>query len=142
MDIFINLLVWLHLASLVIGMGAGIASGQVAARLGTAPVEARPVLGEIYKTLSRMGHAGLGLLIITGLLVLFLKYADPMGMGVWFWIKMALVVVLIGLITWGGRTSKKAQAGDADAAALAPKLGAASGLTGFAIILAAVFAFA
>lgn len=142
MDIFINLLVWVHLISLVIGMGSGMASGQVAARLGSAPVEARPVLGEIYKNLSRMAHVGLGLLIITGLLVLFLKYADPMGMEVWFWVKMALVLVLIGLIAWGGRTSRKAQAGDAEAAALAPRIGAASGLTGFAIILAAVFAFA
>lgn len=142
MDIFINLMIWLHLAGLVIGMGAGFSSGQVAMRIGGAPPEARPVLAETYKTLSRLGHIGLGILIVTGLLVLFLKFGNPMSMGVWFWIKMALVVVLMGLVGFGSRTAKKAQSGDAAAIALAPKIGMATGMTGFLIILAAVFAFA
>lgn len=141
MDIVINLLVWLHFAGLVIGMGAGFSSGQVAMRIGDAPVEARPVLADTYKALSRLGHAGLGVMIATGLLILFLKFGNPMGLGGWFWIKMALVVVLLGLIGFGSRTAKKAQAGDAAAVALAPKIGMASGMTGFLIILSAVFAF-
>lgn len=142
MDIVINLLVWLHFAGLVIGMGAGFSSGQVAMRIGGAPVEARPVLADTYKALARLGHTGLGILIVTGLMILFMKYGTPMGMGVWFWIKMALVVVLIVVIGFGTRNAKKAQTGDAAAIALAPKLGAASGITGFLIILSAVFAFA
>ena len=52
-----------------------------------------------------------------------------------------LVVVLIGLIGIGMRSAKRAQNGDTAAAALMPKIGMASGITGFLIILVAVFAF-
>lgn len=142
MGIFINLLIWLHFAGLVLGMGAGFSSGQVAMRMGAAPAEARPTFATIINALARLNQIGLGTMVVTGSLILLLKYADPMGMGVWFWIKMVLVVVLMGLVGFGARTSKKAQAGDATAVALAPKIGMASGSTGFLIILSAVFAFA
>jgi uncharacterized membrane protein len=141
MDVVINLLIWLHFAGLVVGMGAGFSSGQVSMRMGGAPAEARETLVTLYKALARIGHIGLGILIVTGLLVLFLKYGDLMGMGVWFWIKMALVVVLIGLISFGTRNANKAFAGDQAAIAMAPRIGMLTGMTGFLIILAAVFAF-
>jgi len=140
MDIFLDILLWLHFAGLVIGMGSGFSSGQVAMRMGSAPAEARPTLSTIYGNLARLGHIGLGVLIVTGLLIVFLKY-DFAAMPIWFWIKMGLVVVLIVLISFGMRTTKKAQAGDAAAAALAPRIGMMSGITGFLIILSAVFAF-
>lgn len=141
MDIIINLLIWLHFAGLVLGMGAGFSSGQVAMRMAGAPVEARPTLGATINALARFSQIGLGTLIVTGLLILFLKFADPMGMGIWFWVKMVLVVVLMGVVGFGARNSKRAQAGDAAAAALAPKIGMASGVVGLLVVLSAVFAF-
>lgn len=142
MVVFVNILIWLHLAALVIGMGAGFSSGQVSMRIGTAPAEARETLVAIYKTLTRFGHIGLGLLLITGPIIVWLKYGNYSGFTWWFWLKMALVVVLIVVLFVGARNSRKALAGDQDAIAMAPRLGMASGLTGFAIIFTAVFAFA
>ena len=141
MDIVINLLIWLHFAGLVVGMGAGFSSGQVSMRMGAAPAEARGTFVAIYKALARISQIGLGLLLVTGLLILFLKFGNPMGLGVWFWIKMALVLILLGLVGFGASNSKKAFAGDQGAIALAPRVGMLTGMTGFLIILAAVFAF-
>lgn len=139
MEIVINILVWLHFLALAAGGAAAFGMPVVGARMASAPPEARPVLMGVMKGISTISRAGLATLIVTGLLIVWLKYG---GVGsVWFWIKMVLVAGLLAGVILGGINMKRAAAGDAEARRRGGLIGRINGLLLFAIVLAAVFAF-
>ncbi|MBU1176532.1 MAG: hypothetical protein KKH72_14100 [Alphaproteobacteria bacterium] len=142
MDIVVNILVALHLLGLVIGMGSGMALGVLGARTRTAPPDHKGLLFAIGNVLGRNGQIGLGLLWVTGIAVVLLKYNGVAGLTWWFWVKMALVVVLSASVGIGGAAYRKVQAGDAGAGKRLAMAGKVNLVTGPLIILAAVFAFA
>ena len=141
MDYLNSLLLWLHLISLAVA-GATIFGMPVLMNnmAGVAP-DVRPRVGAIAQRFSMMSRGALGVLVITGPLMVWLKYGGIAGFTFWFWVKMALVVVLIGIVVWSGINGKRAQGGDAAAAARAPMLGMLGMATFLLIIAAAVLAF-
>lgn len=141
MDVLINILFWIHLLALAAGGVAVFGIPIVGSRMASAPPEARPVLGSVVDMFSRLGRGAFGALIITGPLVLWLKYDGTGGMTGWFWLKMLFVLALLGLIIWSGLNRKRLLAGDAAAIQLAPRLGMASMIVYLLLILSAVFAF-
>ncbi|WP_196257710.1 hypothetical protein [Pelagibacterium limicola] len=139
MDILAKILLFLHFFGLVIGMGSGMALSN-ATRLVTNPA-ADSGFDRFTAMLARSGHIGLGLLWVTGVLMVALKYGGMGTFDAWFWIKMALVIVLTAAVGIGSASARKARAGDTEAAKRAKLASMVSGLSGLGVIFAAVFAF-
>lgn len=141
MDVLNNILFWIHLVSLALGGVAVFGLPVVGARIGPAPTEVRPTLFQIANTLSTMGRAAFGALIITGPLMVWLKFGGTSGFTAWFWAKMVLVLALLAVIIYGGINAKRAQGGDMAAARRAPAIGMTGMVVFVGVILCAVFAF-
>ncbi|MEX0627098.1 MAG: hypothetical protein WEB63_07665 [Cucumibacter sp.] len=141
MDIFVKLLLWLHLAALGIAVGGGVALGFVGPAMAKATPEQRPALAPIRRRIADSVTLGLLTLIITGPLILWLKFGGTEGMTWWFWAKMTLVLVLLGLNLRSRVLLKKAEGGDMAAGKALGQTGLVGGLVVFLVILAAVFAF-
>ena len=141
MDIVIKLLFWIHMVSLALGGVAAFGIPVVGMRMATATAETRPLLFSIADGLSKVGRAGIGLLLVTGPLIFWLKFGW-MAPNSWFWIKMILVVALLAGVIYAGINAKRAEGGDMAAAKRAPMLGAATATLFVLVMLSAVFAFA
>ncbi len=141
MPVIINLVLSLHLIALAMGVGGGLALSQVGPRLVASAPDQRATWWPLVTVYSRIARAGIILLLITGPLLLWLKYGGEAGLNGWFKVKMALVLVLvvsIGVSHWGTARLKR---GDEAAAKLMKITGPLTMLTVTAIVLAAVFAF-
>ena len=137
----LNILLWLHFIGVGMGMGGGIALSQVGPRLVVAPIEQRELLWSLEAFFSRIGAGGLGILLITGPLLLWLKFGGPSGLSWWFWAKMLLVAMaLIGVILheWAG---KRFRNGDESAVPLMFMGGRAAGIGIVLAMLCATFTF-
>lgn len=141
MDVLSNILFWLHLVALAAGGAASFGLPVVGSMMPSATAETRPTLFKVGQRLSTIGRAGLATLIVTGPLLVWLKYGGTDGFTWWFWAKMVLVVILLGLVIFGGINAKRIQGGDMAAAKRAPQIGMASMATLILVVLTAVFAF-
>ena len=141
MSIFINLLLFLHILGVAMGVGGGIALSQVGPRLVAAPADARGEWWPLKTFFSRITMAGLGVLLVTGPLMLWLKYGGMGGMTHWFWAKMALLVAATVCIGISESASARFARGDEAAAGPMSLAGRLTGITMVLVILCAVFAF-
>jgi putative membrane protein len=141
MGILTGLLFWVHLLALVGGGASSVAMPIIGSKLATADGATRETLFEIAGRLSKIGRGALGGLIVTGILLFWLKWDFSAPSMIWFSIKMVLVVVLLGCIIVGGINFKKARGGDMAAGRTARMVGQVAGLTLAGVILSAVFAF-
>jgi uncharacterized membrane protein len=141
MEILTNLLFWIHLVSLSLGGVAAFGIPVVGRMMPTATAETRPTLFRVANGLSSVGRAGLGGLIITGPLMVWLKFGGTAGFTNWFWAKMVLVVLLLAVVIWAGINAKRAEGGDMAAAKRAPMIGGLAALLLLGVVLCAVFAF-
>ncbi|KRA45513.1 hypothetical protein [Devosia sp. Root635] len=141
MDILVNLLFWIHLLALVGGGASAVAMPIIGSKLVTAEGPTREVLFDIVTRISRAARGALGGLIITGILLFWLKWDFSAPSMTWFGIKMALVLVLLGATIVGGINLRKAHGGDAEAGRRAGIAGQVAGLALAATVLSAVFAF-
>ena len=141
MDIVINLLIWAHILAFVAGGSNSVVGPVIAARLPSATPDARAGYFSVMNQMAQVGKVAMAVLLISGPLILWLKYGGFGGAPIWFWVKMALVALMLGTIIYGGINSKKAQAGDIEAG---KRAGVAHKITGMAfagVLLSAVFAF-
>jgi uncharacterized membrane protein len=141
MDILNNLLFWLHFIGLGLGGVAAFGLPVAGAQMRTATNETRPVLFKVMDGLSRLGRAGFGLLIVTGPLLVWLKFGGMAGFNAWFTAKMVFVVLLLIVVIFAGINGKRAQGGDMTAAKRAPMIGMAALVLYLAVLLCALFAF-
>ena len=132
MDYFFDFLLICHLVALGVGAATAIAMPIVASRMAGATPEGRQLLGGIAGRLGLNSRIAVGVLVLTGLLMIWVRYGGVDGMNVWFWVKMALVVVIIGSII----------AGAAGRGRINPAvLGWISRLSLLGVVIAAVLAF-
>ena len=103
MDIAFDVALVAHLLSLVAAGAAVVGVPIVMAQMRIASPEMRPVLGGIVKGFGRSAQIAFAVLIISGPLMVWLRYGGVDGLGPWFWVKMALIVVMIGAMIVGGR---------------------------------------
>jgi putative membrane protein len=141
MEILNNVLFWIHLVSLSLGGAATFGIPVVGSMMATATPDTRPTLFKVAHGLSSVGRAGLGGLIITGPLLVWLKFGGTAGFTTWFWAKMVLVVLLIVVVVWAGMNAKRAEGGDMAAAKRAPMIGGLGLVLLLGVVLCAVFAF-
>ncbi len=141
MDILNTVIIAVHLLGLVVGMGSGIGLGVLMPRLASAGDDERTRLFAMADVFSRNGHIGLGVLWVTGILIVVLKYGGIGGFSTWFWIKIALVVLLSASIGMGSAAYRRYKAGNTASGARLSMTGKLNMIAGPLIILAAVFAF-
>ena len=141
MDILNHLLVWLHLVALALGGVASFGIPVVGSKMAAATAETRPVVFSVMMGLSRVAQIGLGLLLVTGPILFWLKWSFTAPSMIWFGIKMLLVLILIGGVIFSGVNARRIQAGNREAAALQPRIGMGIMLVLLGIIFSAVFAF-
>jgi putative membrane protein len=138
---FNNLLLWLHLLALFVAGGTSVGMGTMGRLMPAASPEQRLGYFKLGNILVRSGRGALVVLLITGPLMLWLKYGGFSGMSPWFHFKMAMVVVLVIANIVSGIAYKRVQKGDAGARSVAARAGLIGGLSVVLIVLAAVFAF-
>ena len=141
MGVFVNILLWLHLLGLAMGVGGGIALAFTGPKLIAAPPDQLDLMWAFEGFFSRIGSAGLAVLLITGPLMVWLKFGGPSGFTWWFWAKMVLVVaavVGVGLHQWAGARFHR---GDKSAVPMMFIGGRVAGASMVLAMLCAVFAF-
>ena len=141
MDVIINLLIWIHILAFIAGGSNSVVGPIVGGRLATAGPELRPAYFSLMDRLSTVGKVSMVLLLITGPLIVWLRYGGIGGASPWFWVKMALVVVMLVSIIFAGIQFKKYEAGDEAAGHLAEQVHKITLLAGLGVVLSAVFAF-
>jgi len=94
MDYVFDFLLICHLLALAVAAATTVALPVVMRRI-AATAENRPSLGAIAGQLSLNSRIGLGVLVVTGVLMIWVRYGGVDGLNVWFTVKMALVVLMI-----------------------------------------------
>lgn len=130
----------------LLGFGAAIASSIgnfVILRLVAEAPGDRPVLAKVPPRLARIGQGGLGLLWLTGLIMLWTIFGGPQNVpsSFWFSAKILFVILVTIAVAMAGITLKRVQAGDMAAAKRLPAYGIAMAVLLVLIVICAVLAF-
>lgn len=140
MDVLALILFFIHIMAFVAGGANLVLMPVVGPKLGSATPEQRSLLFEIIEKFGKTGKYAFGLLLITGILVLWLKYGWE-APNTWFWVKMLGVVGMIVFIGLNDMNRKKAMSGDREAARRSQLFGQLTGVSFLVVIFSAVFAF-
>jgi hypothetical protein len=135
MDILFDLLLMAHLLSLLAAGGVVIAIPLIAGRIPVAAPELRPVLGGIAGQIGLVSRIAFAVLIVSGPLMVWLRFGGVAALGNWFWIKMALIVVMAAGMGANGLLRRQGRFTEAGLAANVSRLA----LVG--VVVAAVLAF-
>jgi len=142
MTILNDILLFLHFFGLMLGAAGGLASGIIMRRALTMPPEQAQVVRGLGPLLANVAGAGVAVLWITGVIMVWSRWGGLTNLGWAFWVKFAFVVLLTlstGLVhqTYAEirRTGNKALA------ARLARLGPVSGLSALLATLFAVLAF-
>lgn len=130
-----------HFVGLAMGLGTGFAHAFLGAA--TAKMSAEDSLKFRMNSLilSRMGHVGIALLLISGF-YLITPYLDSLSSRPLLIVKLSLVAILIILIALMGAASRRAKNGNAEAELKKMKqMGKFTLLIGVAIVVLAVRVF-
>ncbi len=130
----------IHIVAFVAGGANSVLMPFIGPRLATATPEVRGQLMGIVEGVAKVGKYAMATLLVSGVLVLWLKWdwAIPNN---WFWVKMALIVVMIVFISLNEMNARKARQGDQEAAGRSKMFGQLTGLTFLGVLASAVFAF-
>ena len=79
MDIVINLLIWAHIMAFVAGGANSVVGPVIAARLPGATADARDGYYAVMNRLAQVGKGAMGVLLVSGPLILWLKYGGIGG---------------------------------------------------------------
>ena len=92
--------------------------------------------------LTMLSHVGILVSLITGPLMIWVKYGGFDGINHWFWMKMVFLVVLIVGIVIAARSGRKMRSGDAGAASQVRLGRTIATIALFGVVFSAVMAFA
>lgn len=141
MDVVNNVLIWVHIIAFIAGGSNSVVGPVIGGRMASATAEQKAGYFAVMNTLSQVGKVAMATLLITGPLIMFLKYGGFGSASIWFWIKMVLVAVMLAAIIYGGIQFKKSQGGDAEAGQRADMAHKLTALAFLGVLLSAVFAF-
>ena len=95
MDIVFNLLLITHFLALAVGAVTAIGMPIVMSRMAGATPDGKQILGAIAARFSVNSRIALGVLVLSGAAMVWVRYGGVEGMNEWFWVKMALVAVMV-----------------------------------------------
>lgn len=101
MDMTFQLLLIAHLFALVVGTATAVAMPVVMGRMAGATPEGRQMLGGIGQRLAKNSQLSFGVLLLTGIAMVVVRYGGVDGMNAWFWAKMTLIVVVLAMMLAG-----------------------------------------
>lgn len=137
-----DLLLVLHFIGLVMGSGPGIANMVIMRAAATATPEGAAALRRVPPMLINVSTAGLVLLWITGLIMVWTIYGGPGGLPWAFWVKIVFVLILTAVVVAMHMTlAEIRKTGNMALAARMPKLGPMAGLSALVAVIFAVIAF-
>ncbi len=136
-----ELMLILHFLGLTMGLGTGFAHAFLGSITGKMSPEEALKFRMNSLVLSRMGHIGIGLLLISGF-YLITPYWKVLSSFPLLMVKLSLVAVLIVLITLISIAARKAKQGDAERQLKKMELlGKLTLLVGISIVVVAVNTF-
>ncbi len=130
----------IHIAAFIAGGANSVIMPIIGPRLATATPEGRGQLMGVVEGVAKVGKYALATLLITGVLVLWLKW-DWVIPSNWFWAKMGFIALMIVFIGLNEMNAGKAKQGDMAAAGRSQMFGQLTGLAFLGVIVSAVFAF-
>ena len=134
----------LHFLGLAMGLSVSFANIVMVGLINKAAPGERPVLGRFPPAMSRVGTIGLTLLWATGLTMFFTKWGGFGNLGSMPWqfhLKLGLVVVLTGVVTYIHALERKVKAGDASAMTRLQAVAKIATLLAVVIVVLAVLSF-
>lgn len=134
------LLLVVHIVAFVAGGANSVVMPVIGARMAGATPDTRNALVGIAETLAKIGKYAMVTLLVTGLLVLWLKWNWVIP-SPWFWAKMGFIVLMIVFISLNEMNAKAARAGDQAAAKRSAMFGQLTAVSFLGVILSAVLAF-
>jgi putative membrane protein len=136
-----NLLLWIHIVAFVAGGSNTVVMPIIGATLPKVDGQTRATLFGIGFHMAIVGKVAAATLLISGPLLLWLKYGGLHGLTPWFWVKMALIGVMFAAIIFEEANFKKLASGDQAAARNSRFGGIIASMAFLGILLAAVLAF-
>jgi len=133
LDYVFAALLFAHLLGLVLMAAAFLPLLGMMGEGGAAPVTNR--------LLTRLGHYGIIIAVISGPLLLWVRYGGFDGISHWFWLKMLFLLVLAGGVVTSAMSARKMRQGDAAAARRVRAGRVVSVVALIGIVLSAVLAF-
>ena len=109
MDVAFSLLLIAHLVGLMLVAAAFLPLLGMMGQGGVAP--------QTNRLLTRFGHYGIIVLLLSGPLMFWVRYGSLGGVSHWFWAKMAFVVLLAAGVVMSAVSARKMRAGDTSATA-------------------------
>lgn len=141
MEIITNVLLWLHFIGVAMALGGGMALAVTGPQFMANVAEYPELMWAVETALSRVGSTGLAVLLITGPLMVWLRFGGTAAMNGWFWLKMVLVAIATVAVGMHHVTGKRFRRGDQAALSGMAISGRVAGISMVAIVLCAVFAF-
>ncbi|RYE47049.1 MAG: hypothetical protein EOP24_14100 [Hyphomicrobiales bacterium] len=133
MVVAFSLLLIAHLVGLMLVAAAFLPLLGMMGQGGVAP--------QTNRLLTRFGHYGIIVLLLSGPLMIWVRYGSLDGVSHWFWAKMAFVVLLAAGVVMSAVSARKMRAGDSSATARV-RLGRIVAVASLlAIVVFAVLAF-
>ena len=140
MTVLALLLLVIHILAFVAGGSNSVIMPILGARMATATPETRGTLVGVANALGTVGKVAMATLLVTGVLVLWLKWNFVIPNN-WFWAKMGFIVLMLIFTSLNEMTTKRAQPGDQQAVARSKPYGQLTGLSFLGVVISAVFAF-
>jgi uncharacterized membrane protein len=130
-----------HYLSFVIGAGGSFIAFMIVRRIASRPTEEAAVLRQIPPMISNFAVAGLVLLWVTGVALVYWRYGGFAGLGWAFSVKMVFVVALTAVVAAMRFEMRRARQGIAAAGANLARLSPWPVVTSWLAIVFAVIAF-
>jgi hypothetical protein len=136
-----QILLFLHFLGLMLGATGGFASALIMRRAtGLTPERARP-LRELGPMLANVSAAGLALMWLSGLVLVWSLWDGPGSLPRLFWVKFLFVLSLTAAAVVIHMTYAEIRRGNPAAATRLPRLGPIAGSSSLLAVLFAVIAF-
>ena len=138
-----DILLIVHFIGFVLGFAGGIATAITMRASAGASADGAAALRRLPPIFANVSFAGLVLLWVTGLILIWSAFGGPQNLPGLFWLKIVFVLILtalaIGQHVIYGRI--KRGAASAQMVGMLKKLGPASGLSALLALIVAVFVF-
>ena len=136
-----DVILFLHLLGLMMGAGGGFGSMLVMRQAQKLAPEQQGPFRTLGPTMARFSHAGLALMWVTGLALVFMRYGGFANMPQLFWVKIVFVLSLTLAAITIEMTYADIKRGNMAAAARLPRLGPWAGMSSLLAVLFASLAF-
>jgi hypothetical protein len=134
-------LLFLHFVGLMLGAAGGFASAIIMRRALVLPADEAKVLRSLGPILSKVSAAGVAVLWVTGLILVWSKYDGLASLPQMFWVKAIFILSLTVMTALIQLTYAEIRKGNPAAAARLPKFGPMAGVSALLAVLFAVLAF-